>query len=302
METTYTRHGGGVKGIILAGGSGTRLYPVTQVVSKQLLPVYDKPMVYYPLSTLMLAGIRDILVISTLEDTPRFEALLGDGKRWGIQLSYAVQSRPEGLAHAFVVGREFIGNDRVALVLGDNIFHGHELSLLLDRAVARTNGATVFAYPVKDPERYGVIEFDQNGSAISIEEKPRHPKSRYAVVGLYFYDNRVIDIASKLRPSARGELEISDVNRAYLERGELDVIVMSRGMAWLDTGTHESLLEAAHFIETMERRQGLKIACPEEIAYRLKFITAEDLRRLAGPLLKSGYGEYLLQILEERLL
>jgi glucose-1-phosphate thymidylyltransferase len=302
METTYRGQGLGVKGIILAGGSGTRLYPVTQVVSKQLLPVYDKPMVYYPLSTLMLAGIRDILVISTPEDTPRFEALLGDGKQWGIKLSYAVQSRPEGLAHAFIVGRKFIGKDRVALVLGDNIFHGHELNLLLDRAVARTNGATVFAYPVKDPERYGVIEFDQDGSAISIEEKPRHPKSRYAVVGLYFYDNRVVDIASKLQPSARGELEISDINNAYLECGELDVIVMSRGMAWLDTGTHESLLEAAHFIETMERRQGLKIACPEEIAYRLKFITADDLRRLAGPLLKSGYGEYLLQILEERLL
>jgi glucose-1-phosphate thymidylyltransferase len=290
-----------VKGIILAGGSGTRLYPVTQVVSKQLLPVYDKPMVYYPLSTLMLAGIRDILVISTPEDTPRFEALLGNGKKWGIKLSYAVQPRPEGLAQAFLVGREFIGKDRVALVLGDNIFHGHELRLLLGRAVARKSGATVFAYPVKDPERYGVIEFDPAGAAISIEEKPKKPKSRYAVVGLYFYDNRVIEIASKLRPSARGELEISDVNRAYLERGELDVIAMSRGMAWLDTGTHETLLEAAHFIETMERRQGLKIACPEEIAYRLGFITGEDLRRLAGPLAKSGYGEYLLRILEERL-
>ena len=290
-----------MKGIILAGGSGTRLYPVTQVVSKQLLPVYDKPMVYYPLSTLMLAGIRDILVISTPEDTPRFEALLGNGKKWGIKLSYAVQPRPEGLAQAFLVGREFIGKDRVALVLGDNIFHGHELRLLLGRAVARKSGATVFAYPVKDPERYGVIEFDPAGAAISIEEKPKKPKSRYAVVGLYFYDNRVIEIASKLRPSARGELEISDVNRAYLERGELDVIAMSRGMAWLDTGTHETLLEAAHFIETMERRQGLKIACPEEIAYRLGFITGEDLRRLAGPLAKSGYGEYLLRILEERL-
>jgi glucose-1-phosphate thymidylyltransferase len=290
-----------VKGIILAGGSGTRLYPVTQVVSKQLLPVYDKPLVYYPLSTLMLAGIRDILVISTPEDTPRFKALLGDGERWGIRLSYAVQPKPEGLAQAFLIGREFIGADRVALVLGDNIFHGHELSALLSQGTKKKEGATVFAYPVNDPERYGVVEFDAGGKAISIEEKPKAPKSRYAVVGMYFYDNRVLDIASRLRPSARGELEITDVNRAYLERGELEVVPMGRGMAWLDTGTHDSLLEAAQFIETIERRQGLKIACPEEIAYRMAFISAEDLRRLAEPLAKSGYGRYLLRILEEKL-
>jgi glucose-1-phosphate thymidylyltransferase len=291
-----------MKGIILAGGSGTRLYPVTHVVSKQLLPVYDKPMVYYPLSTLMLAGIRDILVISTPEDTPRFQALLGDGRKWGLKLSYAVQPRPEGLAQAFLVGREFIGRDPVALVLGDNIFHGHDLATLLGKAAARKTGATVFAYPVKDPERYGVVEFDPKGAAISIEEKPKKPKSRYAVVGLYFYDNRVVEIASKLRPSARGELEITDVNRAYLQSGQLDVIPMGRGMAWLDTGTHETLLEAAQFIETMERRQGLKIACPEEIACRLGFITADDLRKLAAPLSKSGYGQYLDRILQERLL
>jgi glucose-1-phosphate thymidylyltransferase len=291
-----------MKGIILAGGSGTRLYPVTHVVSKQLLPIYDKPMVYYPLSTLMLAGIRDILVISTPEDTPRFQALLGDGNKWGLKLSYAVQRRPEGLAQAFLVGKEFIGRDPVALVLGDNIFHGHDLATLLGKAAARTTGATVFAYPVKDPERYGVVEFDAQGAAISIEEKPKAPKSRYAVVGLYFYDNRVVEIASKLRPSARGELEITDVNRAYLQSGQLDVIPMGRGMAWLDTGTHETLLEAAQFIETMERRQGLKIACPEEIAYRMGFITAAALRELAEPLSKSGYGQYLLRVLEERLL
>jgi glucose-1-phosphate thymidylyltransferase len=290
-----------VKGIILAGGSGTRLYPATRVVSKQLLPVYDKPMVYYPLSTLMLAGIRDILVISTPEDTPRFEALLGNGKKWGVRLSYAVQPKPEGLAQAFLVGREFIGKDPVALVLGDNIFYGHELTTLLARGAGRKSGATVFAYPVNDPQRYGVVAFDAQGKAVSIEEKPKQPKSRYAIVGLYFYDNRVVDIASGLRPSARGELEITDVNRAYLERGELDVIAMGRGMAWLDTGTHETLLEAAHFIETIERRQGLKIACPEEIAYRMGFIRADDLRRLAESLAKSGYGRYLLRILEERL-
>ncbi len=290
-----------MKGIILAGGSGTRLYPVTQVVSKQLLPVYDKPMVYYPLSTLMLAGIRDILVISTPTDTPRFEALLGDGRQWGIRLSYAVQPRPEGIAQAFLVGRDFIGKDPVALVLGDNIFYGHDLAQLLSRAAARGEGATAFAYPVKDPERYGVIEFDNAGKAISIEEKPAKPKSRYAVVGLYFYDNRVVEIASQLKPSARGELEITDVNRAYLARGQLDVVPMGRGYAWLDTGTHESLLEASQFIETIERRQGLKVACPEEAAYRMGFIDAVQLRSLAEPLAKSGYGEYLLRVVSERI-
>jgi glucose-1-phosphate thymidylyltransferase len=290
-----------MKGIILAGGSGTRLYPVTQVVSKQLLPVYDKPMVYYPLSTLMLAGIRDILVISTPEDTPRFEQLLGDGAQWGISLRYAVQPRPEGLAQAFIVGREFIGKDPVALVLGDNIFYGNELARLLQRATARGRGATVFAYPVKDPQRYGVVEFDAQGKAVSIEEKPRHPKSRYAVVGLYFYDNRVLDIAHKLKPSARGELEITDVNRAYLEAGELEVMPMSRGFAWLDTGTHETLLEASAFIETIERRQGLKVACPEEIAYRMGYIDAARLEALAKPLEKSGYGQYLRSVLSEKL-
>ncbi len=291
-----------MKGIVLAGGSGTRLYPVTQVMSKQLLPVYDKPMVYYPLSTLMQAGIRDILVISTPQDTPRFEALLGDGRRWGLRLRYVVQPRPEGIAQAFLVGRDFIGNDRVALVLGDNIFYGEALPRLLQGAAARERGATVFAYPVKDPERYGVIEFDKRGKAVGIDEKPARPKSRYAVTGVYFYDNRVIEIAAKLKPSARGELEITDVNRAYLERGELEVTPMGRGMAWLDTGTHEALLEAAHFIETIERRQGLKVACPEEIAFRMGFIDAAQLEALAKPLEKSSYGEYLRLVLTDRLL
>jgi glucose-1-phosphate thymidylyltransferase len=291
-----------MKGIVLAGGSGTRLYPVTQVMSKQLLPVYDKPMVYYPLSTLMQAGIRDILVISTPQDTPRFEALLGDGKRWGLRLRYVVQPRPEGIAQAFLVGREFIGNDRVALVLGDNIFYGEALPRLLQGAAARERGATVFAYPVNDPERYGVVEFDQRGKAIGIDEKPARPKSRYAVTGVYFYDHHVVDIAAKLKPSARGELEITDVNRAYLERGELEVTPMGRGMAWLDTGTHEALLEAAHFIETIERRQGLKVACPEEIAFRMGFIDAAQLEALAKALEKSSYGEYLRRVLTDRLL
>jgi glucose-1-phosphate thymidylyltransferase len=290
-----------MKGIILAGGAGTRLYPVTQVVSKQLLPVYDKPMVYYPLTTLMLAGIRDILVISTPEDTPRFSGLLGNGRRWGIKISYEVQPKPEGLAQAFVIGKKFIGKDRVALVLGDNLFHGHDLSALLAQAAKKKKGATVFAYPVNDPQRYGVVEFDAKGRAVSLEEKPRKPKSRYAVVGLYFYDNRVVRIAEGLTPSARGELEITDVNRAYLGRGELDVVPMGRGYAWLDTGTHESLLEAAHFIETIEKRQGLKVACPEEIAYRQGYIGARQLRALARPLARSGYGEYLLRVLAEKL-
>jgi glucose-1-phosphate thymidylyltransferase len=299
MQENKSAATSGYKGIILAGGSGTRLYPVTHAVSKSLLPIYNKPMIYYPLSTLMVAGIRDILIISTPQDTPKFQDLLGDGKRYGLCLQYAVQPKPEGIAQAFLVGRHFLGSSCCSLILGDNIFYGHDLAKALQQAASRTQGARIFAYPVHDPERYGVIEFDGNGRALSLEEKPQQPKSRYAVTGLYFYDQQVVDIAQSLKPSARGELEITDVNKAYLSRGQLEVVVMGRGTAWLDTGTHEALMEASLFIQTLENRQGLMIACPEEIAFRYGYISADQVESI-GKSMKNSYGSYLLQMLHEK--